>query len=148
MNHNIEEQLKQDGVFVSTTVGSSMRPMLRNRRDRIVLRSCDPATLKKGDLPLYRYPDGKYVLHRILAVKDGYFIIRGDNTYQKERIPFEWVLGYVTEFYRGNKHVLSSNRGYRFYASFWQGVYFLRLPLYKAYRLAAGIKHRLFDRKK
>lgn len=141
---NIEEQLLENGTYVSTTVGSSMKPMLRNRRDRIVLVPVGDKSLKKWDLPIYRRPDGKYVLHRIIAVKDDHYVIRGDNTYQKEYVPKEWVLGYVCEFYRGEKHVSADSRAYRFYAALWQRIYFLRLPIHKLWTLAYKIKHKIF----
>lgn len=141
---NIEEQLRENGVYVSTTAGVSMKPMLRNRRDRIVLLPVGDKTLKKWDLPIYRRPDGRYILHRIIDVKDDHYVIRGDNTYRKEYVPKEWVLGYVSEFYRGKKHVCTDQRGYRFYAAFWHRIYFLRLPLYCARRLASRIKHKIF----
>ena len=144
---NIEQQLRDGGVYVSTTVGYSMRPMLRNRRDRIVVVAKGEERLKKWDLPLYRYPDGRYVLHRIIDVKDGYYIIRGDNTFVKEKIPEEWILGYVSEFYRGEKHIFSNQKSYRFYAALWQRLYFLRMPLHKARCLASRIKHKLFSKK-
>ena len=144
---NIEQQLREGGVYVSTTVGYSMKPMLRNRRDRIVVVPKGKERLKKWDLPLYRYPDGRYVLHRVIAVRDGYYIIRGDNTFVKEKIPEEWILGYVSEFYRGERHILTSQRSYRFYAAFWQGIYFLRLPLHKARCLASRVKRQLFPKK-
>lgn len=115
-NGNIERQLAEQGFYVSTTVGCSMRPMLRNRRDRVIVLPIGDERLKKYDLPLYRRPDGKYILHRIIGVRDGEYVIRGDNTYAKEYVPDAWVLGYVTEFYRGKRHVLSSARSYRFYA--------------------------------
>ena len=141
---NIEEQLRENGVYVSTTAGVSMKPMLRNRRDRIVLLPVGDKTLKKWDLPIYRRPDGKYILHRIIGVRDDHYVIRGDNTYRKEYVPKEWVLGYVSEFYRGDRHICADNRGYRFYAAFWHGIYFLRLPLYNARRLASKVKHKIF----
>ena len=126
MNANIEGQLEEQGYYVSTTVGWSMFPMLRNRRDRIIVLPVGEDRLKKYDLPLYRRPDGKYILHRIIAVKDGMYVIRGDNTYAKEYIPDEWILGYVSEFYRAERHVLTSSRAYRFYAAFWNFIYPLR----------------------
>lgn len=33
----IQEILEEKGIFISTTVGVSMFPMLRNRRDTIVI---------------------------------------------------------------------------------------------------------------
>ena len=148
MNGSIEKQLAEAGFYVSTTVGVSMRPMLRNRRDRVILRPLkDGEVLAKYDLPLYRRPDGKYVLHRIIGVGDGYYIIRGDNTYQKEKVPFSWILGVVTEFYRGERHVMADNRKYRTYAAVWQGIYPVRYPFHLALRVAAGVKRRIFPKK-
>lgn len=49
----IEEALESQGFYMSTTVGVSMFPLLRNRRDTILIR---PVTepLKKYDVPLYK----------------------------------------------------------------------------------------------
>ncbi len=140
---NIEEQLQTQGVYISTTVGISMRPMLRNRRDRIVLLPIGTERLKKWDLPMYRRDDGKYVLHRIIAVRDGYYVIRGDNTYRKEYVRDSQILGYVSEFYRGNRHIFTHSKSYRIYAAIWQTVYPLRLPLHCAISFARRIKHKL-----
>ncbi len=145
MSGSIEEQLQKEGYYVSTTVGVSMKPMLRNRHDRVILRPVAPdERLKKYDLPLYRRPDGKYILHRIIDVAEDHYIIRGDNTYQKERVPFSWVIGVVTEFYRGERHIQADDKSYRRYAAVWQGAYPLRLPFHKARMLASRVKHKLF----
>ena len=143
MTQTIEQQIAENGFYISTTVGVSMRPMLRNRRDRVIIRSTEGKRLSKWDLPLYKRPDGKYVLHRIIEVRDGYYVIRGDNTYAKEHVPDDWIVGVMTEFYRGERHVLATNRGYRRYAAFWQTVYPLRLPFHWLRRAASFIKHRL-----
>ena len=143
MNQTIEQQIAENGFYVSTTVGTSMRPMLRNRRDRVIIRPTDGKRLSKWDLPLYKRPDGKYILHRIIGVRDGYYIIRGDNTYAKEKVPDEWIIGVMTEFYRGNRHVLATDRHYRRYAAFWQTIYPLRLPFRWLRRAASFVKHRV-----
>ena len=52
-------------ILFPPTVGDSMEPMLRNRKDTIIIEPVH-GRLKRYDLPLYRRPDGKYVLHRIL----------------------------------------------------------------------------------
>ncbi len=146
MSLSIEEQLGNEGFYVSTTVGVSMQPMLRNRRDRIIVVPVGEERLKKWDLPLYRYPDGRYVLHRIIGVREDHYLIRGDNTYAVEKIPDEWVLGYVSEFYRGDKHILTSDKGYRRYAAFWNYIYFLRAPWHHIRTFLSRVKHRLFDK--
>lgn len=147
MNTSIEEQLREHGVVVSTTAGVSMWPMLRNRRDRVVLTAVGEKQLEKFDLPLYRLPDGKYVLHRIIGVREDCYIIRGDNTYRKEYVPKDWILGYVTEFYRGGKHVDASSKGYRFYVSVWNKLYFLRCPAHAVWSFFRRIGRRLFSKK-
>ena len=143
MSQTIEQQIAENGFYVSTTVGISMRPMLRHRRDRVIIKPVGEARLSKWDLPLYKRPDGKYVLHRVIEVRDGYYVIRGDNTYAKEHVPDDWIVGVMTEFYRGKRHVLATNRGYRRYAAFWQTVYPLRLPFHWLRRAASFVKHRL-----
>ena len=144
MNRNIEDQLASEGFYVSTTVGWSMFPMLRNRRDRVVIRPLSGERLKKYDLPLYRRPDGKYILHRVVGVRDGYYIIRGDNTYRKEKVPDEWVLGCVAEFYRNGKHKSAQGRGYRLYARLWNWLFPLRTAAYHLVVFAARVKRKLF----
>ncbi|MBQ2735053.1 MAG: S24/S26 family peptidase [Clostridia bacterium] len=144
MSESIEERLKKDSYCVQTTVGMSMYPMLRNRRDRVVIRPVGKERLGRWDLPLYRRPDGKYVLHRIIGVKDGYYVIRGDNTYVKEQVPDEWILGVMTEFYRGERHMRANQKSYRLYAAAWQTIYPIRYCLYALRRFASRIKHRIF----
>ena len=137
MSTTIEQNLAENGLHVSTTSGHSMYPMLRNRRDRVVIKPVGNTVLRRYDLPLYKTPNGKYILHRILRVKDGYYVIRGDNTYALEKVPFDWVIGYVTEFYRGDKHVLTTSRRYRAYAAIWNFIYPVRF-LYRKMRSLAG----------
>ncbi len=144
MNANIESQLREQGFHVSTTVGHSMRPMLRNRCDRVIIKPVGSERLKKYDLPLYRLPDGRYVLHRIVDVKDGYYVIRGDNTYQLEKIPDEWIIGVVTEFYRNDRHFTTDNKRYRRYAAMWNTVYPIRAAWYHFRISASKIKHKIF----
>lgn len=140
MTANIEYQLKEQGVYVSTTVGMSMWPMLRNRRDRIVVLPVGEEKLKKHDLPLYRRPDGKYILHRILDVREDHYVIRGDNTYQREYVPHEWVIGYVSEFYRKGKHVSSNSRAYHFYIVAWRLIYPARWCFHLAMRVLRKLR--------
>ena len=51
---SIEEGLKKNGYHASTTSGYSMYPLLRDRRDNIVVRPCS-GRLKKYDVPLYKH---------------------------------------------------------------------------------------------
>ena len=137
----IETQLREQGFYVSTTVGWSMWPMLRNRHDRVVILPVGQERLRKYDLPLYRRPDGKYILHRIIGVREGEYLIRGDNTYVMEHIPDSWILGYVSEFYRADRHVQASSRWYRVYAGVWNALYPVRWCFFSLRRAAARCWH-------
>ena len=74
----IKEHLAQGQSVTFSPKGISMLPMLRQGKDTVTL-SPIVGKLKKYDLPLYQRQDGKYVLHRIVKVKDGFFTMAGDN---------------------------------------------------------------------
>lgn len=112
--YSIEQILKEKGVYVGPTSGYSMYPMLKDRRDTIIVR---PKTerLKPLDVALYRSGE-KYVLHRVLEVVDDGYIIRGDNCYVDEHILEDDVFGVLVEFYRKNKHIACTDKKYLRYA--------------------------------
>ena len=123
---SVEQTLLQDGVFVSTTSGVSMRPLLRDRRDTIVVTKPN-GRLKKYDVALYRRKN-EYVLHRIVKVLPDSYVICGDNCLAKEHgITDADILGVLTEFYRGDKHYTVTDPRYRLYARVWVALYPLRL---------------------
>ena len=102
-----------------------MRPMLRQGIDSVVLSPL-PEKLQKYDIPLYRYPNGKYVLHRIVEVKDDHYRCLGDNTYAYETVYPEYLIAVVTAFKRGEKTIPVDAPGYRLYYRLWVGSYPLR----------------------
>ena len=107
---SIEEVLLTHGKYIGPTVGVSMLPMLKNRRDTIVVL---PKTerLQPLDVALYRRGEA-YVLHRVLQVVDGGYIIRGDNCYADENVPESAVIGVLTEFFRKGKHYTCKDKKY------------------------------------
>ena len=110
----IEDVLTEEGLFVSTTVGVSMFPMLRNRRDTIIVMPYE-GRLKKYDVPLYKR-GSDYILHRIIEVLPDSYVICGDNCIQKEYgITDEQILGVLTGFYRGSKQIDMDSWGYTLY---------------------------------
>ena len=111
---NIQKILSDDGVFVSTTSGVSMYPLLRHRRDTIIIT---PTTkrLKKYDVPLYRRGN-EYVLHRIIKVLPDSYIIRGDNCILLEHVMDDEILGELTGIYRKEKKVNMNGCGYKLYS--------------------------------
>lgn len=140
---HIENVLETQGVFVSTTVGVSMYPMLRNRRDTIVIRPCQ-GRLKKYDIPLYKRGPS-YVLHRIIKVQPDSYTICGDNCIQKEYgITDEQIIGVLTEFYRDHKRISMDSWGYQTYVRIWCSLY----PCRRGYYWIRSKAGRLFNLKR
>lgn len=96
---NIEQLIEQNGFYVSTTVGTSMWPMLRHRRDTVVIKKMN-SRFKKYDVALYRMPNGKLLLHRVIKVLPEGYIGRGDNRIATENFCDSQVVGILDSFYR------------------------------------------------
>ena len=111
--------------------GVSMRPMLRQGKDSVELSPLPPR-LKRYDLPVYQYPSGKIVMHRVVDVKEDHYVCLGDNTYQYERIRPEQMIGLVTAFRRGKRRVAVDAPAYRLYSRVWVAAYPLRRVLRRA----------------
>lgn len=78
------------------------------------------ASVKKGDVVLFRRTSGKLVLHRIFKVcPDEYWFV-GDNMPDIERgIRWEQMIGILTGFVRNGKTVDTKNCGYRILSRIW-----------------------------
>ena len=136
---NIEEALNKQGFFISTTAGISMYPMLRNRRDTIVVKHVN-GRLNKYDIPLYNRGD-EYILHRIIKVCPDSYVILGDNCIDKEYgITDGQILGVLTECYRDNKKVNLDGVLYRTYSRLWCAIFPIRL----VYKKLKSVAKRLF----
>lgn len=108
--------------------GVSMLPMLRQGKDTVELSPL-PEKLKKYDLPVYQYPSGKVVMHRVVSVENGYYLCLGDNTYKYEKILPEQLIGLVSAFKRADKRIEVTNRGYRLYSRLWVASFPVRRAL-------------------
>lgn len=105
--------------------GVSMMPMLRQGKDTVEIAAL-PDKLKKYDLPIYRYPSGRYVMHRVVKVKEDHYICLGDNTIPYEKITHDQMIAVVTAFSRGGKRVPVDNAMYRLYTWVWVNFRFVR----------------------
>lgn len=112
----MKEQIDAGGSVRFSPKGISMLPMLRQGIDSVVI-SAAPDRLKKYDLPLYRRPDGHFVLHRVVDVKNDSYVMCGDNQQIREYgVQPDWIRAIVTGFYRGDKYVGVDNPQYiRYY---------------------------------
>lgn len=138
-----EEVLKKNGFLVSTIVGVSMFPMLRNRKDTIVVKPIS-GKLKKYDVPLYK-SGTRYVLHRIVEVRPHDYVIIGDNCVQKEYVKDEQIIGVLTEFYRGEKRVDMDGWQYRAYVRGWCALYPFRCLYKKGRSFLVRVKRKVLQ---
>ena len=128
----MEECLKSGRSFTFSPHGVSMLPMLRQGKDTVTLSPL-PERLRKYDLPLYRRPDGKFVLHRIVGTAaDGTYICIGDHQFGYEKgVRPEWMIAVVTKFTRDSREHSVQELPYRLYCRVWHYSRMLRKYLQK-----------------
>lgn len=114
--NQLESSLEKYGYLIRPIRGISMLPLLEQEKDAVKIVPVKEQPLKKYDVPLYKRPNGSYVLHRILSVKEGYYVICGDNLFRKEKVPFEWVFGVMEGFFKSGKYVPCTDEQYLKYA--------------------------------
>ena len=140
-----EEVLDQCGCLVWRTSGVSMRPLIKEGRD-IVMITVPEGRPEKYDVVFFKAGD-KYILHRVIKVCDGYLITAGDNNDFREKVKDADLIGVMTGLKRKGKDVDLGGRGYRFYSRVWGGNYVLRCitvkPLRTLRRLAAKAYRRI-----
>lgn len=138
----ILEVIESGGEFRLFPRGTSMRPLLREGKDSVLLKKAD--TVKKHDICLYRRTDGRFVLHRLMrVVPDGTLVFCGDNqTALEHGVKREAVVARVSAVYRGERRVSLSSLSYRLYVFFHSIMLWRRVAF-----LPRRIKARLFGRK-
>ncbi len=119
----IEEKLQNGAEITFKPNGVSMLPMLRPGKDSITIKR--KKTLDINDVVLYHRPNGQFVLHRLIAIKNNEYIFCGDNQWQLEHgITDDMILGVVISFCRCEKQVALDGPVYQLYLRF---LWFLRL---------------------
>ena len=117
----IEEVLASGGEFRLFPTGVSMRPLIVQGRDSVVLKRNDTVAAKKHDIAFYKRRDGQFVLHRVMKIKkDGTYVMCGDTQFAlEEGIAPEQIIGYVSDIYRGEKKFSVRALKYRAYVFVW-----------------------------
>ena len=111
---SFEEELERSGKIIYRNAGVSMRPLIKQDRDIIIITKPN-GRLKKFDIPLYKR-NSQYVLHRIVKVRENDYVILGDNCLRKEYgITDDQIIGVLTSLIRNGKEVDLNSFGYRFY---------------------------------
>ena len=142
----IESELSKHGVYASVTRGPSMKPLFKTARDMVIVKKPD-RPLKKYDVVLYTGAKNRYTMHRIIAVRDNEYLIRGDNTYRIEHIPKENIIGVLTEFNRKGKRHSTEELSFKIYSMVWNFIYPVRYVCFKTYvplrRFAGRVYHKI-----
>lgn len=127
-------RLVSEGHVVTLRVrGVSMRPFLEDRRDQIVL-TC-PGTTKVGDAVLAQIAPGKYVFHRIIQIKDGRVILKGDgNVHGTEQCELKDVVAATKGLIRKGRCYSSEGMVWRWYSALWPANVVVRRVLLAVHR--------------
>lgn len=138
----IEEVISSGGEFRLFPRGVSMLPLLRQGTDSVVLVS--PTQVVENDMVLYKRDSGQFVLHRVVKIKNGEYIMCGDNQTELEYgIGERNFLAKVSYFYHGNEKITPENKEYQ--------KYIKSLPKRRRNRKIkerlVGIKNKLFGKK-
>lgn len=122
---SFDETLQRKGYLIYTNVGTSMLPLIRQRRDVIEIHPLS-GRAKKYDVVLYKRGD-KYILHRILKVRSNDYVICGDhNIWREYGITDDQILGVMTRVIRNGKSIYPINWKYKLYVHLWCDFYPIR----------------------
>lgn len=140
---SIGEVLLAEGAFVDAAHGTSMRPLIREGLDTIVIAPCSAADLAPMDVVLYERPRAgagtEYVLHRVVSRKGSSVLALGDACTWVEEVPAAQARGVLVGLYRtdGRTNVLGTAR-YRAYLALWCRPWRARIVLLRACRRLRG----------
>lgn len=134
---SFEEELEKNGSLVYTNKGRSMMPLLRQDRDLMVIEKKGPERCKKYDAVLFKRGN-RYVMHRILKVRENDYYIVGDNCRKGEYVREKQILGVLRQVVRDGKTISVEDPAYLRYVHLWCDAYPLRAGLFF---VRDGVRH-------
>lgn len=122
IDSSLEKALNENDYVITPIKGTSMSPLLKEGRDKVVIKKIT-RKIKKGDVLLYVRPDGTYVLHRVHSLNDNFLVMCGDNqTILERNVKYSAVLGVLDGIYRNKRYInVNKNLSYKLYKFFWGG---------------------------
>jgi len=114
--------LINSGQAVKMTVtGNSMYPFLRHLKDSVLLVHPSQCPIKKGRIVLVCRPDGRYILHRIVKLRDGCFWMLGDaQTEMEGPYSVDCIIAAAQIIFRNKKNISFDAIPIRFALFLWQ----------------------------
>ena len=110
----MKEVIESGGEFTFRPHGTSMMPLIREGVDQVVLVKAD--SIKAGDAVFYLRDNGQFVLHRIVKIKNGGYVMCGDNQVSLEYgITDKHILAKMKAVIRDGQVIDETNDKYRRY---------------------------------
>ena len=107
----IINKLNSGGEFRFTPNGISMYPMLSDGENEVVIGKAEDISV--GDVVLCKTEDGGFILHRVDEIRNGGYILRGDNPLKREGIfNKDSVVGKMLGYYKNGKYISANSRYY------------------------------------
>ena len=141
--YSFEDLLEEKGYIVYTNVGTSMLPLLRERRDIIEIRPLADRRPQKYDVLLYKR-GSMYILHRVLKVSEDGYVIAGDhNTFVERDVTDDMILGRMTRIIRDGREILvDEDWKYKLYSHLWVDFFPIKCLILRVKGKASRIWHR------
>ena len=88
-----------DQIYVK---GNSMNPILQES-DCITLTTAESYFV--GDILVFIYKSGRFLVHRLLQINNGVYYCKGDNSFRLEEVCFTQIFGKVISVRRKDNNV-------------------------------------------
>lgn len=142
--------LARQGVVLPMRIpldGDSMRPLIRRNRDRVTIVPL-ARPLRLGDVVLFEYPAGRYVVHRVRRIRGEQVQTLGDHCWN----PDAWmlrdcVLGMVVQAERNGRIIPLNHAPARVLGRIWMAGLPLRRAYWKCRACAGRILRRWIQRR-
>ncbi len=137
----IKELTAEGKEVILTARGNSMRPLVKNMRDAVILSAYN-GNATVGDVILYERESGAFVLHRIVDIcENGSFVLMGDfQTVREEGIKESQIIAVLFGVIRKDKTILCTSKKYQRYSRFWTKSKIVRNLYMKTINFGARIK--------
>lgn len=115
------ERLLNNGQSVTIPVkGFSMRPMMRNGKDKVILFTHTKDDIKQGAVMLFRH-NGRHIMHRIIKIDGNNVTFAGDGNYRiVEQATKDDIIARVTSIKRPSGQIISlDSRRWKIYSAIW-----------------------------
>ena len=127
-HYKFEDILEKDGELFFTNVGFSMYPLIKEREDILHIKKTD--TYKKGDIVLFKSKDDKYILHRIISIKDNVVRTCGDYNYFLDKpIDRSSLLGILISIKKKDGRLIDLSKDKKCRRFFYTYFIYIRLPI-------------------